>query len=60
MSIREVSRRTGLPWHYLMGMTLRWSELIAAERRRRRCRVLLLDETRNGPTTPDTSRTPNW
>lgn len=45
MSIREVSRRTGLPWHYLMGITLRWSELIAAERRRRRCRVLLIDET---------------
>jgi transposase len=45
MSIREVSRRSGLPWHYLMTMTLRWSELVAAERRRRRCRVLLLDET---------------
>jgi transposase len=45
MSIREVSRRTGLPWHYLMGMTLRWAELVAAERRRRRCRVLLIDET---------------
>lgn len=45
MSIREVSRRYGLPWHYLMGATLRWSELIAAERRRRRCRVLLVDET---------------
>jgi transposase len=45
MSIREVSRRYGLPWHYLMTMTRRWSDLIAAERRRRRCRVLLLDET---------------
>lgn len=45
MSIREVSRRTGLPWHYLMAVTLGWSELIAAERRRRRCRVLLIDET---------------
>jgi transposase len=45
MSIREVSRRYGLPWHYLMGITLRWSELVAAERRRRRCRVLLIDET---------------
>jgi transposase len=45
MSIREVSRRTGLPWHYLMAMTLRWSELVAVERRRRRCRTLLIDET---------------
>ena len=45
MSIREVARRSGLSWHYLMRMTLRWSELIAAERRRRRCRVLLIDET---------------
>jgi len=45
MSIREVARRYGLPWHYLMTMTLRWSELIATERRRRRCRVLLIDET---------------
>ena len=35
MSIREVSRRDGLPWHYLMAMTLRWSELIATQRRRR-------------------------
>lgn len=45
MSIREVSRRTGLPWHYLMGVTMGWSELVTAERRRRRCRVLLVDET---------------
>jgi dipeptidyl aminopeptidase/acylaminoacyl peptidase len=29
MSIREVSRRYGLPWHYLMGMTRRWSDLVA-------------------------------
>jgi len=45
MSIREVSRRYGLPWHYLMATTLGWSELVAVKRRRRRCRVLLVDET---------------
>jgi len=45
MSIREVARRYGLPWHYIMNLTRSWSELIAAKRRRRRCRVLLIDET---------------
>ena len=45
MSIREVSRRHGLGWHYIMGLTRDWSDRIAAERRRRRCRVLLIDET---------------
>ena len=45
MSIREVARRHDLPWHYIMGLTRDWSELVAAERRRRRCRVLLIDET---------------
>jgi transposase len=45
MSIREVARRHGLPWHYIMGLTRDWSDRIAADRRRRRCRVLLVDET---------------
>lgn len=45
MSIREVSRRHGVPWHYLMAMTMNWSDRVAAHRRRRRCRVLLIDET---------------
>ncbi len=45
MSIREVSRRTGLPCHYIMGLTRSWSDRVAADRRRRRCRVLLIDET---------------
>jgi len=45
MSIREVSRRSGLSWHYIMGLTRSWSDRVAAERRRRRCRVLLVDET---------------
>jgi len=45
MSIREVARRYDLSWHYLMGLTKTWSEEVAAERRRRRCQVLLIDET---------------
>jgi transposase len=45
MSIREVARRHDLPWHYIMTMTPDWSERVAEERRRRRCRVLLVDET---------------
>ena len=45
MSIREVSRRYGLPWHYLMNLTAGWSYLVGRHRRRRRCRVLLVDET---------------
>lgn len=45
MSIREVARRHQLPWHYIMSMTSSWSDRVAADRRRRRCRILLLDET---------------
>lgn len=45
MSIREVARRHGLSWHYIMGLTRDWSDRIATNRRRRRCRVLLVDET---------------
>src|SRR5690606_23212360 len=45
MSIREVSRRHDLPWHFIMALTRDWSDRVAAERRRRRCRVLLIDAT---------------
>ncbi|MBU1495162.1 MAG: ISL3 family transposase [Actinobacteria bacterium] len=45
MSIREVTRRHDLPWHFIMGLTRSWSERVAADRRRRRRRVLLVDET---------------
>jgi transposase len=45
MSIREVARRHGLGWHYIMTMTRSWSKLVATRRRQRRCRVLLIDET---------------
>jgi transposase len=45
MSIREVSRRYNLSWHYIMALTRGWSDRLAAERRSRRCRTLLVDET---------------
>jgi transposase len=45
MSIREVARRHQLPWHYIMGLTGSWSDRVAQDRRRRRCRILLVDET---------------
>lgn len=45
MSIREAARRYDLPWHYIMTLTSSWSDRVAADRRRRRCRVLLIDET---------------
>ncbi|MGH8872190.1 MAG: transposase [Acidimicrobiia bacterium] len=45
MSIREVARRHQLPWHYIMGLTVSWSDRVAADRRQRRCRILLVDET---------------
>ena len=45
MSIREVARRHGLPWHFIMGLTRSWSDRVAVDRRRRRCRTLLIDET---------------
>ena len=45
MSIREVARRHRLPWHFIMSLTRSWSDRVAQDRRRRRCRVLLVDET---------------
>ena len=45
MSIREVARRHELPWHFIMSLTRTWSDRVAADRRQRRCRVLLVDET---------------
>jgi transposase len=45
MSIRQVARRYDLPWHYIMTLTGGWSRFVATQRRRRRCRVLLVDET---------------
>jgi transposase len=45
MSIRAVARRHRLGWHLIMGLVTVWADLVAEHRRRRRCRVLLIDET---------------
>jgi transposase len=45
LAIRELSRRYRLPWHYIMTLTAHWSSAVVAERRRRRCRILMVDET---------------
>ena len=44
LSIRELCRRHHLGWHFIMGLVASWSEAVVAERRRRRCRVLMVDE----------------
>lgn len=45
LSIRELSRRWGLGWHFIMGLVAAWSTLVVADRRQRRCRILMADET---------------
>lgn len=45
MSIRAVARRQRLSWPAVMDLVASWSALVAAHRRSRRCRVLLVDET---------------
>jgi len=45
MTIRAVARRHRVRWHTIMALVLGWSTLVAAHRRSRRCRVLLVDET---------------
>lgn len=45
LSIAEVARRHGLSWHTTMSIVQAWMERIAVHRRKRRCRVLLIDET---------------
>ena len=45
MSIRSVVRRHGLDWHLIQNLVTCWAALVAAHRRARRCRVLLVDET---------------
>jgi transposase len=45
MSIREVCRRSGFSWHFIMGLVRAAAERALTHRRRLRCRVLLVDET---------------
>ncbi len=45
MSIREVARRSGFSWHFIMGLVRLSAERALVHRRRMRCRVVLVDET---------------
>jgi transposase len=45
MSVRAVARRHRLSWSAVMELVTEWASLVAAHRRARRCRVLLVDET---------------
>jgi transposase len=45
LTIRELSRRHRLSWHFIMGLVRDWSQLVGQRRRESRCRVLLVDET---------------
>jgi transposase len=45
LSIAEIARRHGFSWSTVMALVRNRSALVAAHRRRSRCRVLLVDET---------------
>lgn len=45
LTIRELSRRHRLSWHFIMGLVRDWSGRVAVHRQSQRCRVLLVDET---------------
>jgi transposase len=45
LTIRELSRRHRLSWHFIMGLVRDWSTQVGQRRRQSRCRVLLVDET---------------
>lgn len=44
MTVSVVARRYGLRWHKVMALVLAQGKLVAKARRRRACRVLLVDE----------------
>jgi transposase len=45
LSITEIGRRYGMSWHTVMALVRTWSHRLQARRRKRRCRILLVDET---------------
>jgi hypothetical protein len=45
LSITEIARRYGLSWHSVMTLVREWSSRLQAQRRKRPCRILLVDET---------------
>ena len=45
MPISAAARRAGVSWHLVNDLVRAWAALVGAHRRRRPCRVLLVDET---------------
>lgn len=45
LTIRELSRRHRLSWHFIMDLVRDWSQRVGEHRRETPCRVLLVDET---------------
>ena len=45
MTVNAAARRHGLSWRLVNALVLAWAGLVGEHRRRRRCRVLLVDET---------------
>ena len=45
MPISAAARRAGVSWHLVNDVVRAWAALVGDHRRRRRCRVLLVDET---------------
>ena len=45
MPISAAARRAGVGWHLVNDLVRAWAALVGAHRRRRPCRVLLVDET---------------
>ncbi len=45
MSVSAVARRHRVGWHVVMALVIAYTGLVGDHRRRRRCRVLLVDET---------------
>lgn len=45
MPVAAAARRAGVSWHLTNDVVRAWSALVGEHRRRRRCRVLLVDET---------------
>ena len=45
MTVNAVARRHRVGWHTVMGLVVAYAGVVGDHRRRRRCRVLLVDET---------------
>ena len=45
MTFNTAARRHGLSWRLVNSLVVAWAVLVAGRRRRRHCRLLLVDET---------------